>query len=297
MNYTLLNGKEVSENIKEQLKVEVALLKSNKGFAPPHLGIVLVGENGASETYVKNKIKACQKIGFEATLYRFEEEISEEQLIAHIKTLNDDNAIDGFIVQSPLPPHINTRSVIETINPTKDVDGFHPINIGRMALSLPAFKPATPYGITLLLRHYNIPTVGKNCVVIGRSNIVGLPISILMGLNKEYANASVTLCHSKTKNIKEQTLKADILICAIGQPDFITADMVKEGAVVIDVGITRVFGNDLDHSYFLKGDVKFDEVAPKCSYITPVPGGVGPMTIAALLKNTMRAAKLRRLKN
>ena len=296
MSYTLLNGKEVAEHIRAQLQEEVHKLSTHYEFSAPHLGIVLVGENGSSETYVKNKIKACKTIGYETSLYRFEEEISEETLLAHIELLNNDPNIDGFIVQSPLPPHINTHKVIEAIDPKKDVDGFHPVNLGRMALNLPAFKPATPYGISLLLRNYNLLVSGKHCVVVGRSHIVGLPTSILMGLNKEYANATVTLCHSKTKNLAQITQQADILICAIGQPEFITGEFIKEGAIVIDVGITRVFSNSTEQAYQLKGDVHFESVAPKCSYITPVPGGVGPMTIVALLKNTMRAAKLRRLK-
>lgn len=288
----LLNGTEAAAHIKEELRQQAIIWNKDKGMPFPHLAIVLVGNNPASETYIKNKMKACEKIGFITTLLRLEEEISEEELIQHIDFLNTNKEINGVIVQSPLPEHINAKRVVESISPMKDVDGFHPINIGRMALRLPAFKPATPYGIDLLLRHYNIATQGKKCVIVGRSNIVGLPLSIMLGLNKEYANCTVTLCHSKTKDLIQHTQSADILITAMGQPKFITEEMVKPKAIVIDVGITRIPSEDGDKPYILCGDVDFEKVASKCSYITPVPGGVGPMTIAALLKNTMRAAKL-----
>jgi methenyltetrahydrofolate cyclohydrolase (EC 3.5.4.9)/5,10-methylenetetrahydrofolate dehydrogenase (NADP+) (EC 1.5.1.5) len=257
----------------------------------PHIAAVLVGNDGASETYVNNKIKACNSVGFQSTLVSLPEYVTENKLLEEVEKLNQNKDIDGFIVQLPLPRHINEQKVIEAIVPSKDIDGFHPINVGRMVLNLPCYVSATPYGIVQLLEYYKIETSGKHCVVIGRSHIVGSPMSILMAKNTPIGNATVTLCHSKTKDLKQYTLQADIIICAIGSPHFLTADMVKEGVVVIDVGITRIESKDSPTGYKLLGDVKFDEVAPKCSYITPVPGGVGPMTIASLLKNGLLAAK------
>jgi methylenetetrahydrofolate dehydrogenase (NADP+)/methenyltetrahydrofolate cyclohydrolase len=251
----------------------------------------LVGNDGGSETYVAAKIKACENVGFKSTLLRFNSDITEAQLLQAVVDLNNNADVDGFIVQLPLPKHINEHKVTETIIPSKDVDGFHPVNLGRMVLNLPSYISATPYGITKLLESYNIETSGKNCVVIGRSHIVGSPMSILLAKNSKYANCTVTLCHSKTKDLKAHTLNADIIVCALGVPEFLKGDMVKEGAVVIDVGTTRVAAPDTKSGFKLKGDVKFDEVAPKCSFITPVPGGVGPMTIASLLMNTLLAAK------
>ena len=257
----------------------------------PHLAVILVGENGASETYVGNKIKDCAEIGFGSSLFRFPDTISEESLLEKIREINDNDDIDGLLVQLPLPPHINVNKVIETIDFRKDVDGFHPANIGRMVKELPSALPATPYGIIKLLEHYKIETAGKHCVVIGRSQIVGYPISILMARNAYPGNATVTLCHSKTVDLKSYTLSADILIAAMGRPNFVTADMVKEGAVVIDVGTTRVPDATKKSGFRLSGDVDFENVKDKCSYITPVPGGVGPMTIACLLLNTMNAVE------
>jgi len=286
----LIDGKSISLNIQQEIKEEVDKLTAI-GHRPPHLAAVLVGNDGGSETYVANKIKACQNAGFTSSLIRFEETITEEILLETVKRLNADDKIDGFIVQLPLPKHINEQKVIETISPEKDVDGFHPVNVGRMVLNLPAYISATPNGIVQLLNRYQIDTNGKHCVVIGRSNIVGSPLSILLSKNKQPGNCTVTLCHSKTDNIKQFTLQADIVVCALGKPGFLKADMVKDGAVVIDVGTTRVLDASTKKGYKLMGDVKFDEVAPKCSFITPVPGGVGPMTIASLLQNTLLAAK------
>jgi methylenetetrahydrofolate dehydrogenase (NADP+)/methenyltetrahydrofolate cyclohydrolase len=288
----LLDGKKVSEEIVEEIKVEVAKLKAaNK--KTPHLAVVLVGNNPASETYVGSKIKTCDRVGFESTLIRLVDTISEADLLSEIKKLNDNPAIDGFIVQSPLPKHISDSKVVNAISPDKDVDGFHPENLGRMALNMPAYLPATPYGVVQLLDKYNIPTAGKHCVVMGRSHIVGLPMSLLMVRNTKPGNCTVTICHSKTVDVKKHTLQADILIVATGQVESVTADMVKEGAVVVDVGISRVPDATKKSGYRIAGDVKFDEVAPKCSYITPVPGGVGPMTIASLLMNTLNGVKRR----
>jgi len=289
----LLDGKKVSEQILEEVRVEVERLKSeNKKI--PHLAVILVGNNPASETYVGSKIKTCERIGFKSTLIHLPDTIEESALLKKIEELNNDPDIDGFIVQSPLPKHISDDKVINAISPTKDVDGFHPENLGRMALNMPAFLPATPYGIVELLARYNIPTSGKHCVVVGRSHIVGLPISLLMVRNSKPGNCTVTICHSKTQDLKKFTLQADILIVATGQTESITADMVKEGTVVVDVGISRVPDATKKSGFRLAGDVKFDEVAPKCSYITPVPGGVGPMTIASLLKNTLEGVKRRK---
>jgi methylenetetrahydrofolate dehydrogenase (NADP+)/methenyltetrahydrofolate cyclohydrolase len=288
----LLDGKKVSEEIVEEIKAEVAQLKAaNK--KTPHLAVVLVGNNPASETYVGSKIKTCERVGFESTLIRLADTISEADLLNEIKKLNDNPAIDGFIVQSPLPKHISDSKVVNAISPDKDVDGFHPENLGRMALNMPAYLPATPYGVVQLLDKYNIPTSGKHCVVMGRSHIVGLPMSLLMLRNTKPGNCTVTICHSKTVDAKKYTLQADILIVATGQVESVTADMVKEGAVVVDVGISRVPDSTKKSGYRIAGDVKFDEVAPKCSYITPVPGGVGPMTIASLLMNTLNGVKRR----
>ena len=286
----LLDGKKVSEQLLEELKVEVEkLVSDNKKI--PHLAVILVGNNPASETYVGSKIKTCERIGFKATLIRLADTVEESDLLDKIQELNEDPEIDGFIVQSPLPKHISDDKVINAISPLKDVDGFHPENLGRMALNMLAFLPATPYGVLTLLDRYNIPTAGKHCVVLGRSHIVGLPMSLLMVRNSKPGNCTVTICHSKTVDLKSHTLQADILIVATGQTESVTADMVKEGAVVVDVGISRVADASKKSGFRLAGDVKFDEVAPKCSYITPVPGGVGPMTIASLLKNTLEGVK------
>jgi len=288
----ILDGKKASQAIKDALKLEVAQLLV-EGKKVPHLAAILVGTNGASETYVAAKVKACEEVGFRSTLIRFEETISENKLLDKIRELNIDPDIDGILVQLPLPKHISDESVINSIDPDKDVDGFHPINAGRMVQGLPTFLAATPYGILLLLEHYKIDTKGKHAVVVGRSNIVGRPMSILLSSNTNPGNCTVTICHSQTKNIKEICLQGDIIIAALGRAEFITAEMVKEGAVVIDVGITRVPDTSKKSGFRLKGDVDFENVAPKCSFITPVPGGVGPMTIAALLKNTFRSCMMK----
>lgn len=286
----LIDGKKISAELQDEIRQEVLKLKA-AGKKTPHLAAVLVGDDPASRAYVNSKVKTCEKVGFNSTLIEFEPYVSEQKLLNKIEELNNDDDIDGYIVQLPLPRHISEQKIIEAIKPSKDVDGFHPINVGRLVLNLPTYVSATPYGIVQLLERYKIETEGKHCVVIGRSHIVGSPMSILMAKNTNLANCTVTLCHSRTQNLKEHTLKADIIIAAIGKPDFVTADMVKEGAVVIDVGINRVDDLSQAKGYKLVGDVKFDEVAPKCSYITPVPGGVGPMTIASLIKNTLLAAK------
>ncbi|MBC7450878.1 MAG: bifunctional 5,10-methylene-tetrahydrofolate dehydrogenase/5,10-methylene-tetrahydrofolate cyclohydrolase [Cytophagales bacterium] len=288
----LLDGKITSDQIKEELKVKVEAIKS-KGGKIPHLAAVLVGDSGAAVTYVNAKVKACEFVGFKSTLVNLSETISEADLLAKVAELNADEDIDGYIVQLPLPKHINEQKVTEAISPDKDVDGFHPTNLGRMILNLPTYLPATPYGIMQLLERNGIETAGKHCVVMGRSHIVGSPMSILMARNTNPGNATVTMVHSRTKNLKELTLQADILIVAIGKPEFVTADMVKDGAVVIDVGIHRMDDTTKKSGFRLLGDVKFDEVAPKTSYISPVPGGVGPMTIASLLMNTLQAAALK----
>jgi methylenetetrahydrofolate dehydrogenase (NADP+)/methenyltetrahydrofolate cyclohydrolase len=285
----LIDGKSISEAIQVEIGEQVALL-TQSGQRAPHLAAVLVGNDGGSETYVANKIKACHKAGFGSSLIRLESSVSEKELLATVDSLNNNPDVDGFIVQLPLPAHIDERKIIEAIRPEKDVDGFHPVNVGRMVLNLPAYICATPNGILQLLKRYSIETEGKHCVVIGRSNIVGSPMSILLAKNSSPGNCTVTLCHSKTKNLKSLTQQADIVVCALGKPGFLSADMVKEGVVVIDVGTTRVSDRSAKRGYRLMGDVKFDEVAPKCSYITPVPGGVGPMTIASLLQNTLLAA-------
>lgn len=281
----LLDGKKTAQAIKDELRIDVAQ-RVAEGRKVPHLAAILVGNNGASETYVAAKVKACEESGFKSTLVRLAADISEVKLLDEIDNLNTDPDIDGILVQLPLPKHISENIIINAIDPDKDVDGFHPVNVGRMTLGQPSFIPATPYGIMLLLKHYKIDTKGKHAVVIGRSNIVGRPMSILLSENKNPGNCTVTLCHSQTKNIKELCLQADIIIAALGKPEFLKGDMIKEGAIVIDVGITRLEDTTKKSGFKLKGDVAFDEVAEKCSYITPVPGGVGPMTIAALLKNT-----------
>ncbi len=284
----LIDGKKTSETLQSEIADEVIKIKNSNGKIP-HLAAVLVGHDGGSETYVAAKVKACERVGFKSTLIRFEDNVTEEELLKCIMQLNEDADLDGFIVQLPLPKHISEDKVIETINPKKDVDGFHAVNVGRMVAGMPAFISATPFGIMELIKRYKIETSGKNCVVIGRSNIVGRPISIL--LSQKGIDCTVTLCHSRTKNLKEICAKADIIVAALGMAEFLTGDMVKEGAVVIDVGITRVKSDKTKSGWKLLGDVKFEEVAPKCSFITPVPGGVGPMTIAALLYNTLLSSK------
>lgn len=287
---TLLDGKKTSEAIQDEIAAAVIQIKANGGKVP-HLAAILVGNDGGSVTYVNNKVLACERVGFGSSLFHFEDTISEEELLLKIKELNLDEEIDGFIVQLPLPQHIDPEKVLEAVDPKKDVDGFHPVNVGRMVAGLPAFLPATPSGILQLLERYQIETSGMHCVVIGRSNIVGSPMSILMAKSAYPGNCTVTLCHSRTQDLPSYTRQADIIIAAIGKPEFVTADMVKEGAVVIDVGTTRVPDASRKSGFRLRGDVNFEEVAPKCSYITPVPGGVGPLTIAMLLRNTLSAAK------
>jgi methylenetetrahydrofolate dehydrogenase (NADP+) / methenyltetrahydrofolate cyclohydrolase len=284
----ILDGQLASQSIKDSIKLKVAQSLS-EGKKTPHLAAVLVGNNGASETYVNAKVKACAEIGFKSTLIRLEDDISENKLLNVIEELNTDMGVDGILVQLPLPSHISDEKVINTIDPSKDVDGFHPISIGKMVQGLSTFIPATPHGIMLLLEHYQIDTKGMHAVVLGRSNIVGRPISILLNSNTNPGNCTVTVCHSHTKNLKEICLQADIIVAALGRPELVTADMVKDGAIIIDVGITRVADATKKKGFAIKGDVKFSEVSPKCSYITPVPGGVGPMTIAALMKNTFKA--------
>ena len=286
----LIDGKKVSSDIKKEIAAEVAEMMA-AGKKQPHLAAVLVGHDGGSETYVAAKVKACEECGFKSTLIRFEADVTEEELLKTVDKLNNDEDIDGFIVQLPLPKHISEQKVIEAIDYRKDVDGFHPINVGRMSIGLPCFVSATPAGIVELLRRYNIDTKGANCVVLGRSNIVGKPVASLMMQKGNPGNATVTVCHSATKNLKEVCREADIIIAALGSPEFVKEDMVKEGAVIIDVGTTRVPSTLTKSGWKLKGDVDFEHVAPKCSYITPVPGGVGPMTIVSLMKNTLLAAK------
>ncbi len=289
----ILDGRATSASIKEEIGKEVADFVASGG-RKPHLAAVLVGENGASITYVNAKVKACEKVGFDSTLVRLPNTTTEESLLVEIEKLNNDPSLDGFIVQLPLPDHIDESKVTMAIAPEKDVDGFHPKNIGLMALNLPTFLPATPYGIVQMLERYKVETSGKHCVVVGRSHIVGSPMSILMGRNAYPGNCTVTLTHSRTTNLKELCQSADILVVALGKPEFVTADYIKDGAVVVDVGITRVADDSKKSGFRLLGDVKFDEVAPKCSFITPVPGGVGPMTIVSLLRNTLLAARSRR---
>ena len=285
----LIDGKATAAKIKQEIAQEVEQIVAGGGKRP-HLAAVLVGHDGGSETYVKNKVIACETCGFKSSLIRFEDTVTESELLDCVAKLNADADIDGFIVQLPLPKHIDEQKVIEAIDYRKDVDGFHPVNVGRMAIGLPCFISATPLGILTLLKRYGIETSGKKCVILGRSNIVGKPMAQLM-MQKQYGDATVTVCHSRSKTLKDECRQADIIIAAIGQPDFVTADMVKDGATVIDVGTTRVPDPTRKSGYRLNGDVKFDEVAPKCSYITPVPGGVGPMTICSLMKNTLAAGK------
>lgn len=285
----IIDGKATAEAIKAEIAEEVRQIISNGGRAP-HLAAILVGHDGGSETYVKNKVLACERCGFESTLIRFEEDVTEEELLQCVDKFNKDESVDGFIVQLPLPKHIDEQKVIEAIDYRKDVDGFNPINVGRMSIGLPCFISATPLGIITLLKRYGINTSGKKCVVLGRSNIVGKPMAQLM-MQKQFGDATVTVCHSHTKDIKKECLEADIIIAAIGKPNFLTGDMVKEGAVIVDVGTTRVPDATRKSGFRLNGDVKYDEVAPKSSFITPVPGGVGPMTICSLMKNTLQAYK------
>ena len=286
---TLIDGKQTAAAIKAEIAEEVRTIMA-EGGKQPHLAAVLVGHDGGSETYVKNKVLACEACGFKSTLIRYEDDVTEEELLRCVDRLNRNGDVDGFIVQLPLPRHIDEQKVIEAIDPRKDVDGFHPINVGRMAIGLPCFISATPLGIITLMRRYGIKTSGKKCVILGRSNIVGKPMAQLM-MQKQWGDATVTVCHSRSTTLKEECRQADIIIAAIGQPEFVTADMVKPGAVVIDVGTTRVPDASRKSGYRLCGDVKFDEVAPICSFITPVPGGVGPMTICSLMKNTLSAGK------
>lgn len=286
----IIDGKATAQQIRKEITEEVNQLKA-KGTKVPHLAVVLVGHDGGSETYVKFKIKDCEEVGFESTLIRYEDDVSEEVLLQQVHDLNNNNEIDGFIVQLPLPDHIDDQKILDAIDPTKDVDGFHPVNLGRLVAGLPGFVPATPSGIMQLIERYNIATEGKHCVIVGRSNIVGRPLSILLSRKTKPGNCTLTLCHSRTPDIAEHTRRADILIASLGKPEFVTADMVRENAVVIDVGTTRVRSDQTKSGWKLKGDVLYDEVAPKTSYITPVPGGVGPMTRVALLLNTLKATK------
>ena len=286
----LIDGKKISDDIKDEIAKVVETMVAD-GQKRPHLAAILVGHDGGSETYVANKVKACERCGFKSTLIRFEDEVTEEELLKTIADLTADPDVDGFIVQLPLPRHINEQRIIEAIDHRKDVDGFHPINVGRMSIGLPTFVSATPYGILELLSRYNVETRGKRCVVLGRSNIVGKPVAMLMMQKHQPGDATVTVCHSATENLKEICREADIIIAALGVPGFVTADMVKEGATIIDVGTTRVPDATRKSGFRLRGDVDFDNVAPKCSFITPVPGGVGPMTIVSLMRNTLLAAR------
>jgi len=288
----LIDGKKISIQVKSEIAAEVEKIKQEGGKVP-HLAAVIVGHDPASETYVASKVKSCGQVGFKSTELKFEDSISEKELLEVVDKLNNDDDVDGFIVQLPLPSHISEDKVLLAIDPSKDVDGFHPMSVGKMVTGLPTFLPATPAGIVELIKRYKIETSGKHCVVIGRSNIVGTPMSVLMSRKTEYGNCTVTMCHSRTKNIAEIARQADILIVAIGKMHFVTEEMVKEGAVVIDVGIHRVKSDKTKSGWKLEGDVDFEKVAPKCSYITPVPGGVGPMTIVSLLQNTLLAAKRR----
>ena len=288
----VIDGIRISSEIKQELALQV-IERKTQGKKIPHLAAILVGNDGASMSYVNAKVKACEEIGFESTLIRYDSSVSEEILLAKVLALNLDKSIDGFIVQLPLPPQIDEMKITQAIDPTKDVDGFHPQNLGNMVVSLPGFLPATPMGILELIKRMKIETEGKNCVIIGRSNIVGMPLSIMLGRNSYPGNCTVTLAHSRTKNLSEVCLKADIIIAAIGQPNFIKADMVKKGAVVIDVGTTRVEDSSRERGWRLVGDVDYENVAPLCSYISPVPGGVGPMTIASLMMNTLKALELK----
>lgn len=289
MHYELIDGKATAAKIKKEIAEEVDKIVAGGGKRP-HLAAILVGHDGGSETYVKNKVIACEACGFKSSLIRFEDDVTEDELLAKVRELNADDDVDGYIVQLPLPKHMDEQKIIMSIDYRKDVDGFHPINVGRMSIGLPCFISATPLGILTLLRRYGIETSGKKCVILGRSNIVGKPMAQLM-MQKNYGDSTVTVCHSHSKTLKEECREADIIIAAIGQPDFVTADMVKDGAVVIDVGTTRVPDSSKKSGFRLNGDIKFDEVAPKCSFITPVPGGVGPMTICSLMRNTLAAGK------
>ena len=289
----LLDGLALSKIIKSEIK-QIVSDRVEAGFKRPHLAAVLIGENGASVTYVNAKVKSCEEVGFDSTLVQLKEDCTEEEVLQTIISLNENEAVDGYIIQLPLPKHINEKKVLMAVAPNKDVDGFHPESVGKMMLNLPTFLPATPMGIITLLERNNIPTAGKHAVVLGRSHIVGLPISVLLQRNHPFGNCTVTLCHSKTTNIEEICQTADIIIAAIGQPEFLKGNMVKEGAVVVDVGITRVVDASKKSGFRLLGDVAFDEVAPKCSFITPVPGGVGPMTIVSLMQNTLLAAEGKR---
>ena len=286
----LIDGKKIADAVKQEIAAEVEKMVAS-GMKRPHLAAILVGHDGGSETYVAHKVKACEQCGFTSTLLRFEAEVTEAELLTTIYKLNKDTDVDGFIVQLPLPKHIDEQKIIEAIDYRKDVDGFHPINVGRLSIGLPCFLSATPQGILELLKRYEIDTKGKNCVVLGRSNIVGKPVANLMMQKAMPGDATVTVCHSRSRDIKEHCLNADIIIAALGQPGFLTADMVKDGAVIIDVGTTRVPSTETKSGFRLKGDVDFENVAPKCSFITPVPGGVGPMTIVSLMKNTLLAAR------
>lgn len=287
---TIIDGKKVADQIKMEIGAEVEKMVA-QGLKRPHLAAILVGHDGGSETYVAHKVRACEQCGFTSTLIRFEDDVTEKKLLDAIKSLNEDSDIDGFIVQLPLPKHIDEQKVIEAIDPKKDVDGFHPINVGRMSIGLPCYMSATPAGIIELLARYEVPTKGRRCVVLGRSNIVGKPVATLMMQKHNPGDATVTVCHSATKDLKEICHEADIIIAALGKPGFVTADMVKDGAAIIDVGTTRVPDSTKKNGLRLSGDVDFENVAPKCSFITPVPGGVGPMTICSLMKNTLLAAK------
>jgi len=287
----LLDGKMIAAQIKREIAADVAKNMLDKSIPAPHIAAVLVGDDPASQSYVAGKEKACREVGFLSSIYRFPASIPESKLLEIVDFLNQDSEIDGFIVQLPLPKHINAQKIIEQINPQKDIDGFHPVNVGKMVLNLPGFLPATPFGIVTLLDRYDIETEGKNCVILGRSNIVGTPLSILLSRKTKRGNSTVTLCHSLTKNISDIAREADILVVAMGKPESVTADMIKQNAVVIDVGIHRVPSVESKSGFVLKGDLKFDEVSKKCSYVTPVPGGVGPMTIASLLLNALKAAK------
>lgn len=288
----ILDGRAASRAILDELKIAVAQ-RAIEGKKIPHLAAILVGENGASQTYVNAKVKACADIGFRSTLIKFDESVTEAKLLEKVEELNEDLGVNGILVQLPLPKHISEEKLINAIHPDKDVDGFHPVSVGRMVQGLPTFVAATPYGIMLLLEHYGIETKGKHAVVIGRSHIVGRPVSILLSSNSKFGNCTVTVCHSHTRNIKDLCLEADIIVAALGRPEFLKADMVKEGAIVIDVGITRVPDSSKKSGFALKGDVDFANVSPKCAFITPVPGGVGPMTIAALMKNTFQACTIK----
>lgn len=289
---TIIDGKQTAADIKKEIAAEVEQMVA-QGHRRPNLAAILVGHDGGSETYVANKVKSCQECGFTSTMLRFDDDITEAELLATVDRLNNDPEIDGFIIQLPLPRHIDEQRIIEAVNPDKDVDGFHPVNVGRLSIGLPGFRSATPAGIIELLRRYNIPTRGKHCVVIGRSNIVGKPVAQLLLQKGDIGDATVTVCHSASRNLPEIVRQADIVIAAVGRPHFVTADMVKDGAVVIDVGTTRVPDPARKSGFRLCGDVDFDNVAPKCSFITPVPGGVGPMTICSLMMNTLQAARQR----